>query len=164
MKFILIDRIVKLVPGERIATEKALTLAEEYLADHFPTFPVMPGVLMLEALVQSSAWLMRATNDFAASMVVLAEAKNVTYKSFVSPGRVLGLEVEAVEKGAGEWLLKGRGSCGPQEMVRAQLRLRQYNLADRDAGWASVDADLRRSARTTFKLLGGLAFSPAAAV
>src|SRR5438093_1160855 len=96
MKFILIDRILVLEPPNRIVACKALTLAEEYLADHFPTFPVMPGVLMLEAMVQSAAWLVRATQDFAHSMVVLEEAKNINYKSFVSPGRTLEVSVEAI--------------------------------------------------------------------
>lgn len=157
MKFVLLDRITSIRPGESICAEKALSLAEEYLADHFPTFPVMPGVLMLEALVQSASWLMRASTDFAHSVVVLAEARNVTYKSFVAPGRVLGLEVQAVEKGESEWRFKGRGACGPQEMVRAQFRMRQYNLADRNPAWVEVDADLIRRARASFRLLGGLA-------
>ncbi|MCP4249820.1 MAG: beta-hydroxyacyl-ACP dehydratase, partial [bacterium] len=91
MKFILIDRIVELVPGERITAVKALSRAEEYLADHFPRFPVMPGVLMVEAMIQGASWLIRATEDFAHSMLQLAEAKNVTYKSFVSPGQVFEL-------------------------------------------------------------------------
>ena len=59
MKFILIDRISVLERGQRIVAHKALSLAEEYLADHFPAFPVIPGVLMLEAMVQASAWLVR---------------------------------------------------------------------------------------------------------
>lgn len=164
MKFILLDRITGLAPGRSIQSEKALTLAEEYLADHFPTFPVMPGVMMLESLVQSAAWLMRATSDFRHSMVVLAEAKNVTYKSFVSPGRTLSLEVEAVEQGEHEWRLKGRGACGAQEMVRAQLLLRQYNLADRNRAWSAVDTELIDQARRTYRLLGGAgALQPAAA-
>ena len=96
MKFILVDRIIALAPPDRIVTSKCLTLAEEYLADHFPTFPVMPGVLMLESMVQSAAWLVRATQDFSHSMVVLEEAKNVNYKSFVSPGRTLKVTVESI--------------------------------------------------------------------
>ena len=51
MKFVLIDRIVELSRGERIVADKAVTLTEEYLADHFPDFPVLPGVLMLETMV-----------------------------------------------------------------------------------------------------------------
>ena len=63
MRFHLIDRILELDPGKRIRMVKNLTLGEEYLADHFPTFPVMPGVLMLQTLVEGSAWLLRATED-----------------------------------------------------------------------------------------------------
>ncbi|MAF57059.1 MAG: hypothetical protein CMK03_03890 [Ponticaulis sp.] len=67
MKFHLVDRIESLEPGRRIVTIKALSLAEEYLADHFPAFPVLPGVMMIEALVQSAAWLVRVEQDFARS-------------------------------------------------------------------------------------------------
>ena len=56
MKFGLIDRIIELTRGERIVAVKAVTLAEEYLADHFPTFPVLPGVFVLEALAEAGAW------------------------------------------------------------------------------------------------------------
>jgi 3-hydroxyacyl-[acyl-carrier-protein] dehydratase len=70
MKFTLVDRITELVPGRRICTIKSLTLSEEYLGDHFRTFPVMPGVLMLECMTQSAGWLVRATEDFAHSLVL----------------------------------------------------------------------------------------------
>ena len=53
MRFTLIDRITELKPGVSITAVKGLTLAEEYLQDHFPRFPVMPGVLMLEAMFQA---------------------------------------------------------------------------------------------------------------
>ncbi|HOF18642.1 MAG TPA: beta-hydroxyacyl-ACP dehydratase, partial [Phycisphaerae bacterium] len=64
MKFHLVDKIESIEPGKRIVTTKALSLAEEYLADHFPAFPVLPGVMMLEALTQSAAWLTRVRQDF----------------------------------------------------------------------------------------------------
>ena len=54
--FLLIDRIIDFQPGAKITAVKSLTMAEEYLADHFPNFPVMPGVLMLEAMTQAAAW------------------------------------------------------------------------------------------------------------
>src|SRR5262249_55984809 len=155
MKFVLIDRIVALEPGRSIVTRKALSLAEEYLADHFPTFPVMPGVLMLEAMVQSAAWLVRASTDFATSLVTLEEAKNVTYKSFVSPGRVLEVRIEAVRIEPRSSEFRGVGVCGEREMVKAQLRLRNANLADRDPGLAELDRTLIGQARGLFGLLGG---------
>ena len=86
MKFILIDKIVKIVPGKEIQTVKNVSLSEEYLADHFPTFPVLPGVFLLQGLVESACWLVRETENFAHSMVLLAQAKNVKYKSFAAPG------------------------------------------------------------------------------
>lgn len=153
MKFILIDRITELVPGERIGAVKALSLAEEYLADHFPRFPVLPGVLMIEAMVQASAWLVRATEDYAHSMLLLAEAKNVTYKSFVSPGQVFQLSVEAKEIGSAASRFVGVGRCGDTEMVKAHWSLRHFNLADEDPAMASLDQKLIASARQQMTLL-----------
>src|SRR5437667_7655657 len=100
MRFHLIDRILDLEPGKRIRMVKNLTLGEEYLADHFPTFPVMPGVLMLQTLVEGSAWLMRATEDFKHSVIVLREARNVKYGNFMQPGHSMIVTVEATDYAA----------------------------------------------------------------
>ena len=67
MRFILIDKIVEIEPGKRLKAVKSVSLAEEYLADHFPTFPVLPGVLLLEGLIESASWLVRTTENFAHS-------------------------------------------------------------------------------------------------
>jgi 3-hydroxyacyl-[acyl-carrier-protein] dehydratase len=153
MKFILIDRITELVPGKRIGAVKALSLAEEYLADHFPRFPVLPGVLMIEAMVQASAWLVRETEDFAHSLILLAEAKNVTYKSFVSPGQVFEISVEAKEIGKAGSRFVGTGRCGETEMVKGHWSLRHFNLADEDPALESLDRKLIASARQQMSLL-----------
>ena len=55
MRFILIDKVVSLEPGKEIKAVKSVSLAEEYLADHFPAFPVLPGVLLLEGLIESAS-------------------------------------------------------------------------------------------------------------
>src|SRR5690606_16505029 len=86
MRFLLVDRITTYQAGESITAVKNLSLAEEYLADHFPGFPVMPGVLMLESLVQTSAWLMRITEDFRYSTLLLKEAKALKFNNFMKPG------------------------------------------------------------------------------
>jgi 3-hydroxyacyl-[acyl-carrier-protein] dehydratase len=153
MKFVLIDRITELVPGERISAVKALTLAEEYLADHFPTFPVMPGVLIFQALVEASAWLVRETEGYAHSMLLLAEAKNVTYKSFVSPGQTLEVTVEAkgIQPAASRFV--GTGRCGETEMIKAHWSLRHFNLADEDPSLADLDRRLIEAARRQVGLL-----------
>src|SRR5947209_16822326 len=109
MRFHLVDRILEVEPGKRIRVAKNLTLGEEYLADHFPTFPVMPGVLMLQTLVESGAWLLRITEDFRHSVIVLREARNVKYGHFIEPGRQLLVTVEMVEKDEAQAIFKGRG-------------------------------------------------------
>ena len=100
MRFVLIDRILDVQRGESLVAVKNLSLAEEYLSDHFPGFPVMPGVLMLEALTQAGAWLIRDMEDFAHSIIVLKQAKTIKYGSFVEPGRQLELRVDLVSHDA----------------------------------------------------------------
>lgn len=153
MKFVLVDRISELESGRRIVGHKALSLAEEYLADHFPAFPVLPGVLMLEALVQTSAWLVREALDFEPTVVVLKEARNVTYKSFVAPGQVLDIAAECKELSADMSVFAASGSVGGREMLRGRLVLRHLRLADQRAGLAAVDASLRASLRRRWELL-----------
>lgn len=155
MKFNLIDRITELVPGERLSAVKALTQAEEYLADHFPRFPVMPGVLMVEAMTQAGAWLVRATEDFAHSMVLLAGASNVTYKSFVTPGQLLTISIEAKQIDDSSSIMTGVGRRGETEVVKARLTLRHFNLADENPACREQDARLIASARQQMELLLG---------
>ena len=76
MKFNLIDKIEHLT-DERIVGVKQVSLAEEYLADHFPTFAVLPGVMMLEAMTQAAGWLLHHRRGFSKSTVVLKEARHV---------------------------------------------------------------------------------------
>ncbi len=156
MKFVLLDRIVSIEVPSRIVARKSLSLAEEYLADHFPTFPVMPGVLQLESMIQAAAWLVRVKQSFSRSMVVLEEAKNVNYKSFVVPGQSLEVTAEAVriDDASSDFKTVGR-SPGGEEIVKARLKLRHYNLADRDEALADTDARLVSDLRATFGLLGG---------
>ena len=97
MRFTLLDRIDAYQPGKFLRGCKFLTLGEEYLADHFPTFPVMPGVLMLQTLVEAGAWLLRISDDFRHSVIVLREARNVKYGSFMQPGKTLVVTAEVAE-------------------------------------------------------------------
>jgi 3-hydroxyacyl-[acyl-carrier-protein] dehydratase len=153
VRFALIDRIVELQPGARIAAIKAVSLSEEYLADHFPTFPVLPGVFMLEALMESAAWLVRRSEDFAHSLILLKEAKNVTYKSFVKPGNLLRIEVHSRRMAPDESEFAGAGHCEDREVVKARFTLRHLNVAERDPALAGVDARLISAARQRWELL-----------
>jgi 3-hydroxyacyl-[acyl-carrier-protein] dehydratase len=153
MRFTLIDRITDLQPGVRITAVKSLTMAEEYLADHFPNFPVMPGVLMLEAMTQAGAWLVRLSEDFAHSMVVLRQAGNVKYGQFVEPGQTLTVAAEILSQSDDETKLKAHGTMDGRTTVSARLVLKRYNLADTNPAEASVDESIRQDLRDQFTLL-----------
>ncbi|WP_422930565.1 3-hydroxyacyl-ACP dehydratase FabZ family protein [Singulisphaera sp. PoT] len=153
MRFVLIDRITELQRGQSLVAVKNLSLAEEYLADHFPGFPVMPGVLMLEALTQAGAWLIRDYEDFAHSVVLLKQAKTIKYGSFVEPGRQLQLKVELVSQGERDCTFKGVGSIDGQEMVKGRFILTRYNLRERDPELHSTDASIVAGLRDLYATL-----------
>jgi len=153
MKFILIDKIIELTAGESIRAVKSVSLAEEYLADHFPTFPVLPGVLLLEGLIESASWLVRQSQGFANSMVLLREAKNVKYKSFLAPGMQIEYSVEAKMIDDNLSSFKGVGVANGESIVEARFGLRHFNLADNDPAMASVDAVVIENMKKRYALL-----------
>lgn len=155
MRFTLIDRIISLEPGKSITAIKNLSLSEEYLADHFPGFPVMPGVLMVEAMVQAAAWLMRYDEDFAYSTVLLKRARAVKFLNFVAPGRTLRVTTELLNWDGGECTFKGSGTVDGDSAVSGKLTLERFNLADRNPRFADSDASQIRSARELFGQLWG---------
>jgi len=153
MRFILIDKVVSLEPGKEIKTVKSVSLAEEYLADHFPTFPVLPGVLLLEGLIESASWLVRETENFAHSMVLLEEARNVKYKSFLAPGGQVEYTVKAraIEQNISSF--SGFGLLAGERIVEARFGLRHFNLADEDSAMAGVDGQVIDNMKQRWKLL-----------
>lgn len=156
MKFHLVDKIESIEPGKRIVTSKALSLAEEYLADHFPTFPVLPGVMMLESLTQAAAWLLRVEQDFSKSIVVLSAVRNVRYASFVTPGDVLRCEVDLMKIEGDIAKFKGSGFVGERLCVSGRLELRSFNLADTKGAYlADADKSVIGDLKEHFKLIHG---------
>jgi 3-hydroxyacyl-[acyl-carrier-protein] dehydratase len=157
MRFHLIDRILELEPGKRIRMVKNLTLGEEYLADHFPTFPVMPGVLMLQTLVEGSAWLLRATEDFQHSVIVLRDARNVKYGNFMQPGHSMTITVEAAEfaPGTETATFKGKAEMAGSSTVSAKFTVGRYNLRDRNPALAAADERIVAELRRHYRILRG---------
>lgn len=153
MRFKLLDRIIELKPGASITAVKGLVLSEDYLADHFPLFPVMPGVFMLEAMTQASAWLIRASEDFQHSMVLLREARNLKYADFIAPGQTLTVTAELLNQNERETKLKVQGTVDGRMNVSARLVMARYNLADGNPARASADAHVLRQMRLQFGVL-----------
>jgi 3-hydroxyacyl-[acyl-carrier-protein] dehydratase len=152
VKFNLVDKVEQL-SDERIVTVKCVSLAEEYLADHFPSFPVLPGVLMLEAATQSGGWLLHHRTGFAQSICVLREARNVKYGTFVAPGHFLRMEVELLkttERGA---TFKAVGTVGERQAVQMRLELSLFSLSQHNPKLATIDQRLREHNRLRWELI-----------
>lgn len=151
MRFQLIDRVHTWEAGKTLTASKVLTLGEEYLADHFPTFPVMPGVLLLQAVSEASAWLWRVTTGFKYSVVVLREVKNVKYGTFMQPGFTLELTTELQKADETTATFRAKGNVrGGGATVNAQLVLHGYNVQEKTPHLphgAALDQRLQQQAR-----------------
>jgi 3-hydroxyacyl-[acyl-carrier-protein] dehydratase len=153
MRFTLIDQISDLKPGHSISVVKILSPTEEYLQDHFPCFPVMPGVLMLEAMYQASALLVSATEDFQYSTILLKEARNVKYTDFMKPGERLEVHCELVNMQDSLAILRAWGMVGQRKAISGKLVLERFNVSDRIPGRAARDEYARLKMRQHLEML-----------
>jgi 3-hydroxyacyl-[acyl-carrier-protein] dehydratase len=92
--FLLVDRVVELELGKRIVGLKHVSMSDAYLQGHFPNYPVMPGVLMVEALAQTGAVLVMQDPANAGKLLLFARIDNCRFRQQVRPGDTLRLEVE----------------------------------------------------------------------
>lgn len=92
--FLLVDRVTELEPGQRGVGLKLVTANEPHFQGHFPAYPLMPGVLIVEALAQLAGVVVGVQDENAGKLGVFAGINNVRFKRQVVPGDVLTLEVE----------------------------------------------------------------------
>ncbi len=111
--FLLIDRVDEIVPGEFLRGYKNVTYNEPFFVGHFPYHPVMPGVLILEALAQAAGVLAFKTvgrQPTDTSLFYLAGIDKVRFRQPVAPGDKLVLEVNVIRKSRGIWKFRGEAS------------------------------------------------------
>ncbi|MFO0789621.1 MAG: beta-hydroxyacyl-ACP dehydratase [Pirellulales bacterium] len=153
MRFWMLDKIRSFTPDVELSATKCVTMTEEYMADHFPEFPVLPGVFMLEAATQAGAWLLRLSENFAHSVISLKEAKNVKYADFVAPGQALEVTVSMVKKDDRLATLKVEGQIEGRQTLSGRIVLQRYNLLDRDPQLRDIDEKIINHFRRAQKLL-----------
>ncbi len=115
--FLLVDRILEMEPGVRAVGEKMVTVNEPFFQGHFPGFPIMPGVLIIEALAQTGAVAVLSMPEHAGKIAFFAGVDAVRFRRQVVPGDVLRLEVNlekirrGVGKGSGKATVNGETAC-----------------------------------------------------
>lgn len=115
--FLLVDRVIEIEPPTRAVGIKNVTLNEPFFQGHFPTYPVMPGVLIVEAMAQVGGVAVLASDEYKDKLALFAGIDNVRFKRQVKPGDTLRIEVE-VQKirrglglGAGTATVNGDLAC-----------------------------------------------------
>lgn len=136
MRFDLLDEIVER-SADRLVACKHVGEADDYLRDHFPSFAILPGVMMLETLVQAGRRLVAdvrgVPKDAALPAMAVAEVRKVTYAAMVRPGQTLVAEVtlRKADAAAGVFDFDGVGTVGGKEAVKGRFRLRDVDPAER---------------------------------
>lgn len=120
---LLVDRVKSLDLGERIHAVKAVTMNEQFFQGHFPGAPIMPGVLQIEAMAQAAAILGIETLELAGTgkLVFFMGIENAKFRAPVTPGCLLDLEVEFLQKRSRVYRFKGRASVEGKTTCEAEF-------------------------------------------
>jgi 3-hydroxyacyl-[acyl-carrier-protein] dehydratase len=128
--FQLIDRIVDLNLGEKTITVEAQVPEHNSIFEgHFPGFPIMPGVLLTEAMAQSSGWLLLGVMKFE-RMPFLAMIKEAKMRGFVSPGQLLTIDAKIEHEGSGFAVTSAKARVGAELKCSAELTFRHIAFPD----------------------------------
>lgn len=132
MRFILVDRLLRLEPGVMAEAEKTLPATEEIFHDHFPGFPVVPGVLLIEMMGQTAAKALNA-QQLARGYALLGEVRSARFRQWVKPGEII--------------------------LLNAQIKRNQEDYAIANC-WAVVEGKKVGTAELLFFFLPGEQFAP----
>lgn len=120
--FLLLDRVVELVPGERIVALKNVTVNEPFFQGHFPGYPVMPGVLIIEALAQAGAVMMlKSMDDPQNKIPFFAGIDRAKFRRQVVPGDQLRLELTVLRQRGPTCKLEAKAYVGEEVAAEAEI-------------------------------------------
>jgi 3-hydroxyacyl-[acyl-carrier-protein] dehydratase len=139
--FQLIDRIVDLNLVDRtISSEATVPTTSTIFEGHFPGYPLMPGVLLIESMAQTSGWLMVALNHFK-RMPFLAAVKEAKLRTFVLPGQKLAITVRLDHDGSGYAMTEAKVKCDGKLICDALLTLRVLDFPN-----SEMEEEMRKNA------------------
>ncbi|HIJ88330.1 MAG TPA: 3-hydroxyacyl-ACP dehydratase FabZ [Desulfuromonadales bacterium] len=122
--FLLVDRVTELEQGKRIVAIKNVTMNEPFFPGHFPGHPVMPGVLIIEALAQAACILaiMSSDESVRSKVTYFASIDNARFRKPVIPGDQLSLEIEATGCKRGIWIFSAKALVDGKLVTEAELK------------------------------------------
>jgi 3-hydroxyacyl-[acyl-carrier-protein] dehydratase len=150
VRFVLLDRLIVLEPGRRAVARATFARHADVFADHFPGFPLVPGVLLTEAMAQTGGWLLAATSGFA-RWPVLTMVHNAKFRHLVRPDDEIRTEVNIRSTHDSDFEVAARALVGDRRVADARLA---FHLLDLQLGGAERE-QFERWLRTTFAGLGG---------
>jgi 3-hydroxyacyl-[acyl-carrier-protein] dehydratase len=121
--FLLVDRVVEIVPGQKLTAYKNVTINEPFFNGHFPGHPVMPGVLILEALAQASAILAYKSEGLDPERLVtyLMSVDNAKFRKPVVPGDRVQLTIEVIRHKGAIWKTKGTATVDGAKVAEGEF-------------------------------------------
>lgn len=128
--FLLVDRIVELAPPRRAVGLKQVTINEPFFQGHFPTYPVMPGVLIVEAMAQVGGVAVLSSEDYSGKLALFAGIDKVRFKRQVKPGDTLRIEVELAQIRRGIGMGMGTATVDGDLACRGEIMFALVDLPD----------------------------------
>lgn len=120
--FLLVDRVIECEPGNRIVAYKNVTLNEPFFQGHFPQKPVMPGVLIIEAMAQATCLLALQSEEVSDDAIyLLVGVDKARFKRQVEPGDRLQLEMELTKHRRDLWVFSGKATVDGQVAASAEI-------------------------------------------
>ncbi|WP_375772664.1 3-hydroxyacyl-ACP dehydratase FabZ [Archangium gephyra] len=138
--FLLVDRVVEVVPGQKLVAYKNVTMNEDFFNGHFPGHPVMPGVLILEALAQATAILAYKTENMDPKNMVtyLMGVDGARFRKPVVPGDRLQLNIEVIRHKGAIWKTKGTATVEGVKVAEGEFLA---TVVDKNKGTGGSTSD-----------------------
>lgn len=148
-----IDRLLILEASGKAAAERVVNPDERFFVDHFPEFPVLPGVLQLNGMVQTASWWLQWKHDFKFSTVHMTECSPAKFSKLVRPGMKIQFDVQMLKSAEGVFSFKGQVSEGDQKVSQARFKLKFFSTGVLDGRFGGLEESINRKNREIFKSL-----------
>ena len=148
-----IDRIISYEAEKGIVADKRILANESLFQDHFPEFPVYPGVMMLEGMVQAACWYVLKMLDFKVSQAYCSYIAQVKYSRLVRPETTLNFEVQVIGGEACHKEFRGKVLENNQTVAQARFRISSATLDGDQERFAQLEEPINVRNRETFEAL-----------